>query len=278
MSGQINKSVWLVTYPKSGTTWFRSFLTALVSEKSIDINDLLPETLFFSLRSKFRELTHIPSELLDFAEIESYYQYFVRKMLESHTFQRPLFLQTHNAYRNGNFDFLNKSNTQGIIYIIRNPLAIVSSMSQYLNISIDQSIDILNDDNFVSNECNSIFLTEFLGSWSNHVLSWKNQSNFSVKFVRYEDLLTNPQSEFGNALRRVDLNYSFEFLNKAIKASDFEILNNQEKEKGFIEKPNSSKAFFRKGSISYWKEELNDIQQSRVIRKHKNVMKKFKYL
>jgi hypothetical protein len=36
-----SKITWLASYPKSGNTWFRMFLSALAIGDEIDINDLI---------------------------------------------------------------------------------------------------------------------------------------------------------------------------------------------------------------------------------------------
>ncbi|HJX72016.1 MAG TPA: hypothetical protein VJ346_08695, partial [Bacteroidales bacterium] len=65
------KIVWLASYPKSGNTWFRIFLTNLLNHTNepVDINNLYPSTIASS-RSLFDEATGLESSDLTLDEIE----------------------------------------------------------------------------------------------------------------------------------------------------------------------------------------------------------------
>ena len=38
--------IWLASYPKSGNTWFRSFLTALLNDKEVDLDKMETNGIF----------------------------------------------------------------------------------------------------------------------------------------------------------------------------------------------------------------------------------------
>jgi hypothetical protein len=65
------KIVWLASYPKSGNTWLRGFITALLhpGNAGIDINNLYTTTIASS-RQLFDELTGVSSADLAPEEIE----------------------------------------------------------------------------------------------------------------------------------------------------------------------------------------------------------------
>ena len=67
----LHNIVWLASYPKSGNTWFRAFLTALLNPGSsdIDINNLY-QTTIASSRQLFDEMTGISSADLSQSEID----------------------------------------------------------------------------------------------------------------------------------------------------------------------------------------------------------------
>ena len=56
----LKKIVWLASYPKSGNTWFRAFLTALFNpgNPEVDINNLYQSTIASS-RQLFDEMTGV---------------------------------------------------------------------------------------------------------------------------------------------------------------------------------------------------------------------------
>jgi len=88
----------------------------------------------------------------------------------------------------------------------------------------------------------------------------------------------NPLDTFEKAVKFSGLKYDKKQIQKAIELSAFENLQNQEKEKGFREKSAASKAFFRKGKIGSWREELNSEQVKQIISDHGGIMQRFGYL
>jgi hypothetical protein len=66
---------------------------------------------------------------------------------------------------------------------------------------------------------------------------------------------------------------------KAIERSSFENLQQQEKESGFLERPEKASAgFFREGRAGQWKEVLTKAQIDRIVQDHGEQMKRFGYL
>ncbi len=63
--------VWLASYPKSGNTWFRIFLSNLRSEKAapIDINEIRTDGIFSS-KIIFEKATGIDAAHLSPAEVD----------------------------------------------------------------------------------------------------------------------------------------------------------------------------------------------------------------
>ena len=71
MSSNGKNIIWLASYPKSGNTWFRIFLTNLLQKHTspANINELTGGPIASS-RQLFDELTGIDSSDLTFDEIE----------------------------------------------------------------------------------------------------------------------------------------------------------------------------------------------------------------
>ena len=78
------KIVWLASYPKSGNTWFRAFLTTLLNEGELDINEMKTDGIFSS-RQILEAFTDLDSTYLYadevktlipevFVDLESFYQ------------------------------------------------------------------------------------------------------------------------------------------------------------------------------------------------------------
>ena len=119
---------------------------------------------------------------------------------------------------------------------------------------------------------------ELMGSWTQHVESWTGRPNPRLHLVRYEDLLESPFKSFGGIARFLGINASRDRLDKAIKQSSFKVLKNQEKAKGFIERPAKAEAFFRKGEAGQWRRELSPEQVKRLIGDHREQMERFGYV
>ncbi|KAB2870631.1 MAG: sulfotransferase domain-containing protein, partial [Bacteroidales bacterium] len=93
----LRKIVWLASYPKSGNTWFRVFLSNLLSESDqpADINNLYA-TPIASSRELFDEATGLSSAELTLDEIDilrpGVYSYAARNSKEI------LFQKVHDAW------------------------------------------------------------------------------------------------------------------------------------------------------------------------------------
>ncbi len=274
--------VWLASYPKSGNTWFRVFLTNLLSnsDNPADINNLYPTTIASS-RTLFDEATGLPSSDLTQDEIEKLRPRVYRYMSE--TSDEIIYHKIHDAWiiLNEGTDLVPKEVTKGVLYFIRNPLDVAVSFAHHSATTIDKAIDMMNNHDFafcsretkLHNQTRQRLLT-----WSEHVASWIDQSGLPVKILRYEDMLNDPFEIFKQAVKFLHLPATDNKIKKALEFSSFEIVSHQEKENGFREKAAKSESFFRKGKSGDWQNVLTKEQIERIVSIHKNVMERFGYL
>jgi aryl sulfotransferase len=70
--GGVTRTIWLASYPKSGSTWFRMLVANLSAQdsKPVDINDLPERGNIASARGPFDHLLLIDSGLLTHDEID----------------------------------------------------------------------------------------------------------------------------------------------------------------------------------------------------------------
>jgi aryl sulfotransferase len=274
--------VWLASYPKSGNTWFRAFLTALnLGEKDFfDINHLYDSTIASS-RELFDELAGVYSSDLSMDEIDQLRpKIYHQSALEADDL---IYHKVHDAWtltKNGEPLFALEI-TRAVIYIIRNPLDVAVSFSPHLGVSIDRTIEFMNniDYSFCSrNDRLQLQFRQKLLSWSGHVKSWTEQSRLPIMVIRYEDMKENPVNTFSKAFSFLGINTTPEKIAEAVNISSFENLKKQEEEKGFLEKSIRSNAFFRKGIAGAWKEVLSDEQAQKIMSHHGDVMRQFNYL
>lgn len=274
------KILWLSSYPKSGNTWFRAFLTALINNGQVDINDLKSDGLF-SLRDTFDLYTDINSRDLYDEEaklmLADVYRHIAR------TRDSLSIIKVHDSFgldAAGN-KLIPEDATHCAIYFIRNPLDVVGSLANHMGLPIDEAVDLLNNNNaHISRQSNNLNrnnqFSQHISDWSTHVNSWTMHPSFPVCIIRYEDMLTDTFNTFNNALNFIGYQYSEEQIKKAIIATNFDALSKQEKEKGFSEVGKSA-TFFRGGTKDNWKKELTQKEIDKIILSNKEVMEKYKY-
>jgi len=282
MHGIRKNIVWLASYPKSGNTWFRIFLSNLLSNSkepaSINHLHLLP---IVSSRSIFDRYLGTHTSDLTYDEIDSLRPRVYR--LISKESKNDIFLKTHDAWglnADGNPIFPEEV-TKGAVYLIRNPLDIAVSFAFHNNADIDKTISEMNNTKYGLCLNNSKLMNQIpqhLLSWSEHVISWVHRSNLPVYVLRYEDMIGEPEKTFSRVLGFLQIAYTDKKLSLALQNSAFDKLSEQEEKNGFRERPIHSKKFFRSGQINYWKIYLSTTQVKQIIKLHRTVMEEFGYL
>ena len=278
----LKKIVWLASYPKSGNTWFRAFLTALLDPdgKAPDINSLYPTTIASS-RQLFDELAGVASADLTSEEIDH-----LRPMIYHHNAlesEEMIYHKIHDAciVLSDGKPLIPKDVTKAVLYFIRNPLDIVISFANHLCISIDKTIKIMNNPEYAfCSKTDRLHnqLKQRLLTWSGHVRSWVDESGLPLQILRYEDMVANPFEIFSKSTKFIGLSYNDVQLNKSLENGSFSRIQEQEKEKGFHEKGARASNFFRKGTTGEWKNTLTKIQVKRIVRAHGEVMERFGYM
>jgi aryl sulfotransferase len=278
MSGGI---IWLASYPKSGNTWFRTFISNLLNEKheEISINQLKTDGIFSS-RPLFDHITGVEASNLTAAEIDR-----LRPRIYNHlawTAERTLFIKVHDAYTylEDGTPLMGTENAKAI-YIMRNPLDVAVSFANHSSKDLDTMVKNMGDATFAfCNNKNRLAnqLRQQLLTWSAHVESWAQATEIPVHLVRYEDMKLNPVPTFTAAVRFMGLDCSEEQIEKAIQMSDFKKLKAEEAAKGFKERPYQTVAFFRKGEVGDWRNHLTEAQRDKLIADHGEVMRKYGYL
>lgn len=276
--------VWLASYPKSGNTWLRSFLVSLTNPKTInlDINEL--DSIPIPANPNFleRELG-FDCDLLTQAEVEN----LLPQALESSSERERnslKFFKVHNALScNASGALLFPENlTKIAVYLIRNPLDIAVSWSFFAGDSnFDAAIKQLCQPQTTISWHERSFPKQFpqrLMDWSEHVNSWTLNPRMPAIAVRYEDMVSNPKTTFSKIIASIGLPYDNDEVAHAIETTRFETLQKQERANGFQEKPPHAKTFFRSGTPGAWKSHLSQRQIDTVIRKHHDVMQRYRYL
>lgn len=272
---------WLASYPKSGNTWFRTFLCNLQEDGSVpvDINALrtspiatfrgwLDEVLGFDTA----DLTHDEIERLR-PDVYGWSKH--DKEIGYH--------KIHDAYsltQDGE-PLVGREATLGALYIIRNPLDVAVSTANFWNCSLDEAVDRLCYSEAAlctTRRALRDHVRSHLGNWSQHVLSWVDAPGLNVEVLRFEDMLAKPMEAFSRATRFLGLPDDPIRVAKAIRFSEFRELARQEAASGFRERPRISGRFFRNGQIGDGQKHLSSGQIERIIAAHGSVMSRFGYV
>jgi len=279
----VHRIIWLASYPKSGNTWFRVFLSNLLQSRDqpIDINAIL-DTPLASSRQLFDQYSGVAAADLTMDEIETLRPRVYEAL--SLAAQDCVYHKIHDALTvtdQGSL-LVSEQATRAAVYLIRNPLDVAVSFAHHSSISMDASIAALNDPTYSFASAPGKLhaqLRQKLSTWSGHVRSWLEQAAFPVHVIRYEDMHREALATFRAATRFLQLSAGDEQIRKAIAFSEFSTLHRQEAAGGFRElKAPRAATFFRKGVIGSWRDELTAAQVKRVISQHRDVMQAHGYL
>lgn len=275
--------VWLASYPKSGNTWFRAFLTNFLRNGDVpaSINDLDGGPIA-SARRSFDEAVGYDSGEMTVDEVDALRPEVYRQW--AHEAKETLFCKIHDAYTflpDGR-PLIPPEATARALYFVRNPLDVAVSFAHHSGHErFDRVIRLMAkaEGSFCEADATEADqLRQKLLTWSAHAQSWADAPGLRVRVVRYEDMKLRPEETFGAAVRFAGLPDDAARVKKAIEFSRFEELRKQEENAGFGEKMPLAKSFFRKGEIGSWREALTPEQAAKIVTDHGEAMRRFGYL
>jgi len=267
--------IWLSSFPKSGNTWLRVFLTNyLFSDKKVfsNLNYIreYPNKFFFENLS---EEINTETEELDL------YKHFILSQDRLNLNNEVNFLKTHSCCGTiNNYKFTNKENTLGFIYIIRDPRSVAISYAHHSNISYERSTEIITNENNVVFDKDKILTAR--SSWKTNYLSWL-KSPYPRIIVKYEDLHEDTFGNFKKILFFIKKFMKIEIdenkIHKNIEKCSFDNLKFEEENFGFSERWGNDN-FFRKGLVDEWKSKLSSNLIKLIEDKFKKEMMELDYL
>jgi len=284
--------IWLASYPKSGNTWLRFYIISLLMGEKTNLNlNHLRAIINYPHSTQFESLV---SNLFDLDEIAKNW---INSQEKVNSNKNVRFFKTHNMFgKYKGYPFTNSENTLGTIYIVRDPRNVITSLKNHYSLSnYDEAKEFLFNENKIlglSKDQKNLFLkskkfplTQFVGSWKSHFLSWKNMRK-NYHLVKYEDLVQDPKNEFtkiaifiGDLLK---LRFSEDQINKAIDLSSFEKLEKMEEKDGFsesnVDKDGKRNKFFFLGPKNDWKNILDKNTSDKIEIEFEKEMKELKYI
>ena len=277
MTGRLG---WLASYPRSGNTWVRAFLSAWRSgADQVDL-DALEGLGTAGSRPLLDPLLGLPTSQLPGPEVHALRPALYRELSRR---SGPGLVKVHDAFErlpSGEALFPREA-TRAAVYLVRNPLDVAPSLRRLLDLpGLREAVDFLGSPGsslFGDGSRAGVQLRQRLGSWSEHVRSWTGQDEFPVCVVRYEDLLERPEESFGRILEALGEEPEPARLRRALHACRLEALAASEQERGFRESSGSG-PFFGPGRAGLGRDLLGPDLVDEVLEAHGEVMERFGYL
>jgi hypothetical protein len=281
--------IWLASYPKSGNTYVRAFLSAYYFSENgqfdfsqISNIDQFPHEKFFK-----QKVNSISEASKQWVPIQS----------EINKDKKIRFFKTHSflgSYQNN--EFTSPKTTLGAVYIVRDPRNVLTSLKNHYSFDDDKALKMITDKtrSLMSNNGSHASLT-YVSSWAENYLSWFRDNRFRRLFVKYEDLITNKYETFrdiivftNTLMNRVE-GVDKSKLQKAIETTNFDVLKKKEISETFDGSQSSFKSwrkfhsenknlFFNLGPENNWKKVLETKISDKIEINFEKEMKKLGYL
>jgi len=282
--------IWLASYPKSGNTLVRSLLASYFFSKDGVYNfDLIKNILQFPTSKLFQNID------IDITNEKEVIANYIRAQQSINKKDSTQFLKTHSYLFNiENNAFTDLNNSLGVIYIVRDPRNVVTSLANHSSISIEESANYLIDKWYFGgnlNNFNDAMRTRlYTGTWATNYKSWKSfKSQGRYLLIKYEDL-TNKKEEilikmlkFIYKLNKKNFELDKIKLKNVIDTTSFERMKALENEFGFneskTEKMTGKKIpFFNLGKKNDWKKIISLEIKDKIENAFKEEMKELGYL
>jgi len=270
----LQRIIWLASYPKSGNTWVRTFLANffLGRRKAVGINELRKFTLSETRQDFYDRAAggKFHGETIDDAfALRSKVQRIIAAEKDG-----THFVKTHSIIDQvGDVPLISPQVTAAAIYIMRNPFDVVPSYSRHVGLSIDETIEAVQSSENVLASPSGI--VDFLGRWDEHVTSWLNAPGLPLHVMRYEDIHADPKKAFSTLFEFLRTPINTGHLKRTIAATQFEKLQKQEQEDGFVERPAQMKQFFHSGKAGGWRETLTEAQIAKIHQAFEPALRKY---
>ena len=281
--------IWLASYPKSGNTYVRAFLSAYYysEDGKFDFNqisniDQFPHEKFF--KQKVNNISDASKQ-------------WIPMQREINQNKKIKFFKTHSFLGNyqGNH-FTTPETTLGAIYIVRDPRNVLTSLKNHYSFNDDEALKMLTDKtrSLMSNNGSHASFT-YISSWAENYLSWYKYNQFRRLFIKYEDLISNKYETFRDIIVFINtLMNRVEGVNKiklqqAIETTNFDVFKKREVSESFDKSENDFKKwrkfhsenknlFFNLGPENNWKKILNTKISNKIEVSFEKEMKQLKYL
>ncbi len=236
--------IYLVSYPRSGSTWLRVMLAEIMFGRS---GDSLMELLFF---------------MPEIGETK-----YIGEVIRT----KPYIVKTHE-----NFSIWpQKKNIKKVIYLIRDPRDVLISWYRFQSARFYK----FDFDQFM---LDALTGRMYPGSWQNHVDSWTEESirkhDLDICLIKYEDLINDNFNELQKIIHFIGIDRDNKKIQEAIDKSSKEIMKKKEQLGLWKGAQYEKMKFIGQATSGQWKESLSDVQVKFVVSYTERQMKRFGYL
>ena len=281
--------IWLASYPKSGNTYVRAFLSAYYYSEDGKFNfnqisniDQFPHEKFF--KQKVNNISDASKQ-------------WIPMQREINQNKKIKFFKTHSFLGNyqGNH-FTTPETTLGAVYIVRDPRNVLTSLKNHYSFNDDEALKMLTDKtrSLMSNNGSHASFT-YISSWAENYLSWYKYNQFRRLFIKYEDLISNKYETFRDIIVFINtLMNRVEGVDKirlqqAIETTNFDVFKKREVNESFNKSENDFKKwrkfhsenknlFFNLGPENNWKKILDAKISNEIEVSFEKEMKQLGYL
>ena len=282
--------IWLASYPKSGNTLVRSMLASYFFSKDGIYNFSLIENI-----KQFPNIKLFEDLGIDITNEKEVIANYVRVQQSFNKRESTQFLKTHSYLFNiENNAFTDLNNTLGVIYIVRDPRNVVTSLANHKALSTDEATDVLINSWYIKGNLNNFNYTErttlYTGTWASNYKSWKSfKSQGKYLLIKYEDLINKKEEillkilKFIYKLNKKNFELDKVKFKNVIDSTSFERMKALEKEVGFnesrVDKKTGKKInFFNLGKKNDWKKMIVPNIKEKIENSFKEEMKELGYI
>lgn len=280
---------YLASYPKSGNTWCRVFITELKrlskkeeDRKELDLNRDVETGDIASSRHWLDDQLGINTCDLNYAELDPLRG---KAGQTANLFaEGERFHKVHDAFLSPDSKgrpVVCTAGCKGVVYIMRHPEDVAVSLSHFMSWDLPRCVNFLLDPSasLAAEEGHGGHqVRQFMGRWDQHVKSWVDQTEIPSLVIRYEDMLNNGQDTFLKLAEFLDLSSEIDLVNQALTNTSIDRLRKLEDDVGgFDEKPDGCERFFRSGKSGEGAEKLSIEQRRRLYKNLKAIMDRFSY-
>lgn len=234
--------VFIVTYPKSGTTWLTFLIANMLRRESGAPLDLQTCGRYVP---EINGIYNRCGSLRDYAALPD------PRVFVAHAPYTPLFPK--------------------VVYMLRDPRDVLVSYYHHQRLTDPDFRDTLQD--FATRRFH------FPCPWDEHVAGWLlARRNPRILPVRYEDMLLNAAEVLGRVVRFAGIPCVEVDLLRAVEASRFERMRSAEERFGFTgAKGSQAERFVRRGKSGGWRDELDDSTVRKIEARFGPVMRRVGY-